>query len=245
MVLKVRLHCYWQRLLTNSCGSPRCTSAAMFDDVLKVLGDCAVLPVRFERRRTLASSVLSLIRHTDLTTQRAKLPRRHVIRRPRMDQSETTRINDYWRRIPSRTRPCPAVWEKSLSRGNKGATHCYAVVDSVDYLVAGQADGQICENRACEIRSCRRTDMARMPRKFVVDDDEVGVYHCINRCVRRALLCGTDEVSGQCFDHRKQFIQDRLEFLAGVFGIDVLAFAVMSNHLHVVLRNRPGVVKSW
>ena len=80
--------------------------------------------------------------------------------------------------------------------------------------------------------------MARMPRKFVVDDDEVGVYHCINRCVRRAFLCGTDEVSGQCFDHRKQFIQDRLEFLAGVFRIDVLAFAVMSNHLHVVLRNR-------
>jgi hypothetical protein len=37
---------------------------------------------------------------------------------------------------------------------NKGATHCYAVVDSVDFPVAGQADGQICENRACEIRSC-------------------------------------------------------------------------------------------
>ncbi|MFT5094120.1 MAG: REP element-mobilizing transposase RayT [Porticoccaceae bacterium] len=87
--------------------------------------------------------------------------------------------------------------------------------------------------------------MARMPRKFVVDEDEVGVYHCINRCVRRAFLCGTDEVSGKCFDHRKQFIQDRLELLAGVFGIDVLAFAVMSNHLHVVLRNRPDVVKSW
>ena len=87
--------------------------------------------------------------------------------------------------------------------------------------------------------------MARMPRKFVVDDGEVGVYHCINRCVRRAFLCGTDEVSGQCFDHRKQFIQDRLEFLAGVFGIDVLAFAVMSNHLHVVLRNRPDVVRLW
>lgn len=87
--------------------------------------------------------------------------------------------------------------------------------------------------------------MARMPRKYVVDEDEVGVYHCINRCVRRAFLCGTDQVSGKCFDHRKQFIQDRLKFLAGVFGIDVLAFAVMSNHLHIVLRNRPDVVKSW
>jgi REP element-mobilizing transposase RayT len=84
-----------------------------------------------------------------------------------------------------------------------------------------------------------------MPRKYVVDEDEVGVYHCINRCVRRAFLCGTDKHSGQCFDHRKQWIQDRLEVLAGQFGIDVLAFAVMSNHLHVVLRNRPDVVKSW
>jgi len=87
--------------------------------------------------------------------------------------------------------------------------------------------------------------MARIPRKYVVDEDEVGVYHCINRCVRRAFLCGTDSVTGQCFDHRKQWIQDRLEFLAGQFGIDVLAFAVMSNHLHVVVRNRPDVVQSW
>ena len=87
--------------------------------------------------------------------------------------------------------------------------------------------------------------MARMPRKYVVDEDEVGVYHCINRCVRRAFLCGTDKATGQCFDHRKQWIQERLEFLAGQFGIDVLAFAVMSNHLHVVVRNRPDVVKSW
>jgi REP element-mobilizing transposase RayT len=128
---------------------------------------------------------------------------------------------------------------------NKGATHFWVVEDSVGYSVAGQAECRICENWIREVECRGGTVMARMPRKFVVDDDEVGVYHCINRCVRRAFLCGTDEVSGQCFDHRKQFIQDRLEFLAGVFGIDVLAFAVMSNHLHVVLRNRPDVVRLW
>jgi len=75
-------------------------------------------------------------------------------------------------------------------------------------------------------------------------EEEVGVYHCINRCVRRAFLCGTDSVTGQCCDHPKQWIQDRLEFLAGQFGVDVPGFAVMSNHLHVVVRNRPDVVKS-
>jgi hypothetical protein len=87
--------------------------------------------------------------------------------------------------------------------------------------------------------------MARIPRKFLIENAEVGVYHCINRCVRRAFLCGTDEFSGKNFDHRKQWIQDRLEFLAGVFGIDVMGFAVMSNHLHLVLRNRPDVVAGW
>ena len=83
--------------------------------------------------------------------------------------------------------------------------------------------------------------MARLRRRDVFDAAEVGVYHRINRCVRRAFLCGSDPVSGQCFEHRKTWIQQRLEFLAGQFGIDLLGFAVMSNHLHVVLRNRPDV----
>ena len=48
-----------------------------------------------------------------------------------------------------------------------------------------------------------------------------------------------------CFDRRRQWIQDRLEFLAGVFAVDVLGFSVTSNHLHVVLRNQPGVVTAW
>jgi hypothetical protein len=33
-----------------------------------------------------------------------------------------------------------------------------------------------------------------------------------------------------------------MEALASVFGIDVLTHAVMSNHLHVILRNRPDIV---
>ncbi len=42
-----------------------------------------------------------------------------------------------------------------------------------------------------------------------------------------------------------QVSKNRLEFLAGVFGADVIGFSVMSNHLHVVLRSRPDVVKTW
>ncbi len=87
--------------------------------------------------------------------------------------------------------------------------------------------------------------MATYARKEIVRDDEVGVYHCMSRCVRRAYLCGEDPVSGRSFDHRKQWIRDRLEELAGIFGIDIGGYAVMSNHLHVVLRIRPDIVARW
>jgi REP element-mobilizing transposase RayT len=80
--------------------------------------------------------------------------------------------------------------------------------------------------------------MPRIRRRFLLDPAEIGVYHCINRCVRRAYLCGQDPVSGKDFEHRRQWIQDRMQFLAREFGVDVLGFSVLSNHLHVVLRNR-------
>ena len=36
-----------------------------------------------------------------------------------------------------------------------------------------------------------------------------------------------------------------MQFLAGQFGVDVLGFALMSNHIHLILRNRPDVVRGW
>ena len=87
--------------------------------------------------------------------------------------------------------------------------------------------------------------MARTSRSEVFEAGIVGCYHCINRCVRRAFLCGSDPVTGRSFHHRKEWIRERLEQLAAIFGIDVLDYAVLSNHFHVVLRNRPDVVESW
>src|SRR5208282_5945106 len=87
--------------------------------------------------------------------------------------------------------------------------------------------------------------MARRNRAEVVVADEVGVYYCVQRVVRRAFLCGVDRLSGNSYDHRRSWIRDRLESLAGLFGVEIAAFAVMSNHLHVILRNRPDVVAFW
>ena len=87
--------------------------------------------------------------------------------------------------------------------------------------------------------------MARVNRREVLAEGEVQVVHCINRCVRRGFLCGDDSLTGKNYDHRRKWIRNRLEFLAGVFGVELLGFSVMSNHFHVVLRTRPDVVEGW
>lgn len=79
-------------------------------------------------------------------------------------------------------------------------------------------------------------------RSSLVKEGVEGVFHCISRCVRRAFLCGKDPIRDQNYDHRKGWIYLRLKELAGIFLIDVCGYAVMENHLHVILRTRPDLV---
>jgi hypothetical protein len=82
-------------------------------------------------------------------------------------------------------------------------------------------------------------------RGSIIDVDTTPYYHCVCRCVRRAFLCGEDEFSGQSFEHRRQWIIDRLAFLVDIFAIDVASYAVMSNHYHLVLRVDKNQAEDW
>jgi len=73
-------------------------------------------------------------------------------------------------------------------------------------------------------------------RKTQISITDTPYYHCMGRCVRRAFLCGEDTHTGKDYSHRKMWITEKLRELAKIYTIDVCAYAVMSNHYHLVLK---------
>ena len=82
-------------------------------------------------------------------------------------------------------------------------------------------------------------------RETLISLEATPYYHCISRCVRRAWLCGEDPYTGQNFEHRRQWVLDRLHQLTDIFAIDICAYAIMSNHYHVVLHVDADKAKNW
>jgi hypothetical protein len=77
--------------------------------------------------------------------------------------------------------------------------------------------------------------MARLARAEVFARDEIAMVHVMNRVVRRCFLFGDDPVTGNNYDHRKAWIEERLQRMATCFGIDPLCFAILLNHFHLIL----------
>ena len=82
-------------------------------------------------------------------------------------------------------------------------------------------------------------------RSILIPPGSPGTFHCVSRCVRRAFLCGEDRLSGRSFEHRRQWVENRIHELAAIFGVAIWGYAVMSNHVHVVVQTLPEAVAGW
>src|SRR5436305_9944634 len=76
-------------------------------------------------------------------------------------------------------------------------------------------------------------------RAHLVDPAVSRWYHCVTRCVRRAFLLGDEH------QDRKSWIEHRLQELADIFAISVGGFAILDNHLHLLVRLDPALGQGW
>jgi hypothetical protein len=61
-------------------------------------------------------------------------------------------------------------------------------------------------------------------------------YNLVIRCVRRSFLCRVDKTNGKNYEHRREWIEDRIRVLSSLFAVDLCAYAVLLNYIHIVGR---------
>ncbi len=83
------------------------------------------------------------------------------------------------------------------------------------------------------------------PRADTVDPVNTHYYHVTSRCVRRAWLLGRDPLTGTNHDHRKIVFLNHLKHLSRFFAVQIMGYAIMSNHFHLVLRYDPTASRTW
>jgi hypothetical protein len=90
--------------------------------------------------------------------------------------------------------------------------------------------------------------MSACARKEIVRPGQPGIFHVYSQCVRQAFLMGVDRTTGRNYNHRRDWVVDRLLLLTECFAIDVAFMGIMSNHFHLILRVTPRLVDrmgSW
>ncbi len=85
----------------------------------------------------------------------------------------------------------------------------------------------------------RERSLTPRQRAHLVDASVTRWYHCVTPCVRRAFLRGEGNLD------RKGWIEYRLQGLAQNFSVAVAGFAILDNHLHVLVRLDPDVAAGW
>ncbi len=106
------------------------------------------------------------------------------------------------------------------------------------------ATGDTTQRAVCSATFTACAAMTR-PRSCLVSPHDTPWVHCVSRCVRRAFLCGLDLTSGKDFEHRRPWVVARIKELSQVFAIDIAAYAVMSNHYHLIVHLAPQRAAAW
>jgi REP element-mobilizing transposase RayT len=83
------------------------------------------------------------------------------------------------------------------------------------------------------------------PRSQLIDLEQPLHYHLVSRCVRRSFLCGKDSRTRSDYEHRKGWLEQRMFHLAQCFAVSIDAFAIMSNHFHLVVYYDPKDSYRW
>ena len=71
-----------------------------------------------------------------------------------------------------------------------------------------------------------------LARKQLISIAYTPYYHAVNRCVRRAFLAGFDRFTQTSFEHRRQWIVNRMIHLSTIFSIDISAYEKIANINH-------------
>ena len=82
-------------------------------------------------------------------------------------------------------------------------------------------------------------------RSAQIDLSITSKFHCCTRAVRAAFILDSDFKDDPDKIDRRKWIEDRILFLSTVFAIDVCAYAVMSNHYHVILDVQKHCSDEW
>ncbi len=101
-------------------------------------------------------------------------------------------------------------------------------------------------------RPCRRIAnlkgvfvLPTKPRSELFRPDEQAIVHVMNRCVRKIFLLRDKGNGGKGYLPRRQLFENELKKATSGFGIDLMSYAIMDNHFHLILRSRPDVVGQW
>lgn len=83
------------------------------------------------------------------------------------------------------------------------------------------------------------------PRNQLISYSDTPYYSITSRCVRRAFLCGEDPLTQKSYEYRRQWIEDRMRLLSSLFSLEICAYSIMTNHIHIILKAVPEEANHW